>query len=146
MRNVAIGFAIVALLSTSGCTGGPAKPTSYCAQDEPCIWTADVDAGGLYNETLGTSWAFTLNDWYVLNVTNLDAVAHTVSLDGYGLAIRVDPNGASSITSPFQFARAGSFTLRDDAGHTGQVLVLNCDAVDYSQGVVDANCHPRSSS
>jgi MYXO-CTERM domain-containing protein len=118
-----------------------AQEAEGCVEGDPCPWVVDLDATGFQGAAGETQWNFTVGDWFVLNVTNFDEVDHTVVLDGHGIALVV-PSFGSAESAPFNFTRAGTFTLRDDVGNAATVIVVAGDVVDYESGLVDESGNP----
>lgn len=125
-------LALIALMAAPAATAA-----DECSQATPCHWFVDVDADGL-QATGAAAWNFTVGDWFVLNVTNFDEVPHAIALTGHPVTLQV-PAADSAETAPFQFTTAGTFELRDDAGHKGIVTVTRADVNDYQGGVADSD-------
>lgn len=100
-----------------------------CSQANPCLWLVDVDETGLYGDGTEPVWNFTVGDWFVLNVSNLDEVGHTLMLAGHPVTVQVGALDEAQ-SAPFRFTQAGTFQLTDDLGRTGTVHVFAGDVND----------------
>ena len=113
-----------------------AKAADACTQADPCPIFVDIREDGLYSDNETSQWNVTVGDWFVVNATNMDIadVNHTLTLQGQPWTLHVAGLDEAE-TAPFQLAVAGTYMLRDDAGHNATVLVLTGDAVDHDAGV-----------
>lgn len=103
----------------------PVAAQDGCTQASPCEWVVAVGADGF----LESDWTWTEGDWLRLVVDNGDDVAHTVTLEGTGIAVTA-PNIDEAASAPFQL-EVGAYTLRDQpSGHTASATVVEGDAVD----------------
>ncbi|MEK6985264.1 MAG: hypothetical protein AABX89_02645 [Candidatus Thermoplasmatota archaeon] len=103
----------------------PVSAQDGCTQASPCEWVVVVGADGF----LESEWIWTEGDWLQLVVDNGDDVAHTVTIEGAGIAVTAADLDETSST-PFQL-EAGAYTLRDQpSGHTASASVVEGDAVD----------------
>ncbi len=101
-----------------------------CTQQTPCDWIATVDAIGFTNEPSG-GWNFTAGDWFVLDLFNLDDVAHRLVLEHPGGTFDVGPD-ARVLTAPFAFDDPGTYSLRDETtGAVATYTILAEDVVDH---------------
>ncbi|MCA1819385.1 MAG: hypothetical protein ABR562_00565 [Thermoplasmatota archaeon] len=113
-----------------------ARAADACTQADPCTWIVDVDGRGIYAGDAAPSFNATVGDWFVLNGTNMDEafVAHTLSLDGYGVVLSLGP-AEEAQTAPFQLTRVGTFSLHDERGRSGTVVVTKTDVNDQAAGL-----------
>ncbi len=99
-----------------------------CSQSDPCPWALDVYEAGF--DVSDESLNATIDDWYTLNIFNLDDVAHTITLEGHGVQVTVAPLEEAT-SAPFQLTQAGVFSLDDEpTGDFVLVQVFETDVVD----------------
>ena len=112
-----------------------AQAQDACTQSSPCPWDVVVDQPGFIGES---SWNWTQGDWMTLSVANDDTVAHTVTLDGYGLTFSLAAGQEQS--KVVQLAKSGGFQMKDQpSGDAVTVTVVNGDVVDYEKGLIDSS-------
>lgn len=137
MIPILILFAVMALAVPV------AAQEDACTQDQPCPWIISVDEEGIYNSSLSV---MTQGDWYTVTVHNDDlSQAHTVTLSGYDVVFQVAALDEQQRT--VEMATLGSFEVRDaPTGATVPFEVIAGDAVDFENGVADAEGNPRAGS
>lgn len=118
-----------------------AQAQDACTQSSPCPWEIVVDQPGFIGES---SWNWTMGDWMEITVANDGDVAHTVTLDGYGLTFNVP--SLEERSQVVQLTKSGSFEMKDQpSGDSVTVTVVNGDVVDYEKGLIDSNGNAVSS-
>ncbi len=130
-RLMLLAIPFAALLAVGPATAATSSATDDgCTQANPCHWVVDVDENGLSEG----QWNWSAGDYLRLEISNIDDVAHTVSIDGTGVSVTAGAI-ADAQSAPFQLT-AGTYTLRDSpSGDTAKVNAVDGDVVAYENGL-----------